>query len=47
MDKDIELEQGLRDLYYNPKTGYQSAERLYQKALEDGLQVSRSQVRSG
>ena len=45
MDKDTELEQGLRDLYYNPKTGYQSAERLYQKALEDGLQVSRNQVK--
>ena len=45
MDKDIELEQGLRDLYYNPRTGYQSAERLYQKALEDGLQVSRNQLK--
>ena len=45
MDKDIELEQGLRDLYYDLKTGYQSAERLYQKALEDGLQVSRNQVK--
>ena len=42
---DIELEQGLRDIYYNPKTGYQSAERLYQKALEDGLSVSREQVK--
>ena len=45
MDKGIELEQGLRDIYYNPKTGYQSAERLYQKALEDGLSVSRKQVK--
>ena len=45
MDQDIELEQGLREIYYNPKTGYQSAERLYQKALEDGLQVSRNQVK--
>ena len=45
MDKDIESEQGLRDIYYNPKTGYQSAERLYQKALGDGLNVSREQVK--
>ena len=42
---DIELEQGLRDIYYNPKTGYQSEERFYQKALEDGLNVSRKQVK--
>ena len=45
MNKDIESEQQLRDIYYNPKTGYQSAERLYQKALEDGLNVSREQVK--
>ena len=32
----MDIEQGLRDLYYDPKTGYQSAERLYQKAVEDG-----------
>ena len=43
---DIELEQGLRDIYYDPKTGYQSAERLYQKALEDDLEVTRNQVKS-
>ena len=43
---DIELEQGLRDIYYNPKTCYQSAERLYQKTLEDGLEVNRNQVKS-
>ena len=42
---DIELEQGLRDIYYNPKTGHQSAERLYQKALEEGIPVSRNQVK--
>ena len=36
MDKDVELEQGLRYVYYSPKTGYQSAERLYQEALEPG-----------
>ena len=45
MDKDIETEQGLRDIYYNLKTGYQSTERLYQKALEDGLNVSRKQLK--
>ena len=45
MDKDIKLEQGLRDIYYNPKTGYQSSERLYKKALEDGLNVNRKLVK--
>ena len=45
MDSDIETEQLLRDIYYNPQTGYQSAERLYQKALEDGLNVNRKQVK--
>ena len=42
----IELEQGLRDIYYDPKTGHQPAERLYQKALEDGFEVTRNQVKS-
>ena len=41
MEKYIELEQKLRDIYYNPKTGFQSSERLYQKALEDGLNVGK------
>ena len=41
----LEAEQGLRGLYYDPKTGYQSAERLYQKAQEEGLSVTRKQVR--
>ena len=52
MDKEMELsagsvqlEQGLRDIYYNPKTGYQSSERLYKKALEDGLNVNRKLVK--
>ena len=35
-DKEFAIEQGLRNIYYDPKTGYQSAERLYQKAKEDG-----------
>ena len=26
MDNDVETEQGLREIYYNPATGYQSAE---------------------
>ena len=49
MDKDIKLaaklEQGLRDIYYNPKTGYRSSERLYRKALEDELNVKRKLVK--
>ena len=43
--KNFEIEQGLRDLYCDPKTGYQSVERLYQKAREDGLRVSRKVVK--
>ena len=45
MDKNIEIEQGLRDIYYDPKTGYQSSGRLYQKALEEGITISRNQVK--
>ena len=45
MDGDIETEQGLREINYNPSTGYQSAERLYKKALGEGLSVSRKQVK--
>ena len=41
MENDIELEEGLREIYYDPKTGFQSAERLYKKALDDGLDVNR------
>ena len=44
-DQDIKKEQGLRDIYYNPATGYQSAERLYRNALEEGLNVSRNEVK--
>ena len=39
-DKEFIIEQELRNIYYNPSTGYQSAERLYQKAKESGLKVS-------
>jgi hypothetical protein len=45
MEEDVELEKELRDIYYNPKTGYQSAETLYQKALAEGLGVTRKQVK--
>ena len=45
MDKAAKLEQGWRNIYYNPKTGYQSSERLYKKALEDGLNVNRKLVK--
>ena len=39
------IEQGLRDIYYNPNTGYQSIEKLYQKAKESGLKVSKKLVK--
>ena len=41
----VETEQGLREIYYDTVTGYQSAERLYRKALEEGLDVSRKSVK--
>ena len=44
-DKEFANEQGLRDIYYDPGTGYRSAEKLYQKAKEDGLKVSRKLVK--
>ena len=44
-DKDFIIEQELRDLYYNPETGFQSAERLYKKAKEEKINVSRKIVR--
>ncbi len=37
-------EQQLRDIYYDPMTGFQSKVRLYQKAKEEGLAVSRKFV---
>ena len=42
---DVEKEQELRDLYYDPMTGFQSRERLYQKARERGVKVSRREVK--
>ena len=44
-DSEIITEQALRDIYYDPSEGYQSAERLYQKVKGKGLSVSRKMVR--
>ena len=38
-------EQGLRDIYYSPKSGFQTLEKLYLRAISDGLEVTRSQVK--
>ena len=42
---EIVNEQELRDIYYDPSEGYQSAEKLYRKANEKGLNISRKMVR--
>ena len=42
---EIVNEQELRDIYYDPLKGYQSAEKLYRKAKEKGLGVSRKMVK--
>lgn len=44
MDEEVETEQGLKEIYYNPASGYQSAEILYEKAIEEGLDVSKKSV---
>ncbi len=44
-DKEFVTEQRLRDIYYDPGTGFQSIERLHQKAKDDGLSVSRRIMR--
>ncbi len=44
-DKEFVIEQKLHDIYYDPGAGFQSAERLYQKAKDDGLDVSRRIVK--
>jgi hypothetical protein len=41
---DLQNEQTLRHIYYNPATGYQSAQRLYEKAREQGLSATQRQV---
>ncbi len=38
------MEQQLHDIYYDPVRGFQSKERLDQKAKEQGLAVSRKSV---
>ena len=37
-------EQLLQKLYYDPKYGYQSADRLYEKAREIDLDIKRRDV---
>ena len=44
-NREILAERELRDIYYDPSAGYQSAGRLYQKAKERSLGVSRRAVR--
>ena len=44
--KQFETEQTLRELYYNPVMGYSSAQKLFEKAKEEGLDVSLIQVRN-
>ena len=41
----VEKEQELRDLYYDPVSGYRSREKLYQKAIEKGLKICRREVK--
>ena len=38
-------EQALRDLYYDPETGFGGAESLYRRAREEGIKVSRREVK--
>ena len=44
-DAEVVIEQELRNIYYDPAAGYRSAEKLYQKAKEKGLSVSRRTVK--
>ena len=41
----IMKEQELRAVYYDPSSGYQSAEKLYRKLKENGVSISRKDVR--
>lgn len=45
MDEAVETEQGLGEIYYSPASGCQSAERLYEKAIEEGLDVTLKSVK--
>ena len=38
-------QQELREIYYDPVRGYQSASKLWKEAKESGLDVSLSQVK--
>jgi hypothetical protein len=44
MDDDIMKEQGLRDIYYSPKFGFQTPEK-YLRAISDVLEATRNQVK--
>ena len=44
--KQFETEQTLCELYYNPVMGFSSAQKLFEKAKEEGLDVSLVQVRN-
>ena len=44
-DTEVVIEQELKNIYYDPAMGYRSVEKLYQKAKEKGLNVSRRIVR--
>ena len=44
-DKHFIIGQELRDLYYNPETGFTSVEKLYQNAKQEGINVSRKIVK--
>ena len=39
-DDAITLEKSLRELYYDPVFGYQSAQKLHEQAKKEGLNVS-------
>ena len=38
-------EQQLREIYYNPETGFHGAESLYKKARAEGLSLSRREIK--
>ena len=44
-DDKITLEQSLRELYYDPVFGYQSAQKLHEQAKKEGLNVSFQNVK--
>ena len=45
MSKKFEMEQLLREIYYDPLEGYSSATQLYKKAKEKGLNVTFGQIK--